>query len=151
MDHWFHASHQKETGFFLVPVKRKLVQKETVGVQEPERNSKKKLPAPGSESYLFLLRDSGNDQIPCSRAPEPSDSMLQSSKSLKPGSPTIPKPMPSYKGIPWIAFRAWLPYRKVPAANGKQPARLLPQTKRKLKTTNSFLLVACVPQPKSCV
>ena len=29
-------------------------------------------------------------------------------------------------------------YRKVPAANGKQPARLLPQTKRKLKTTNSF-------------
>ena len=50
----------------------------------------------------------------------------------------IPKHMPSYKGIPWIALLALLPYRKVPAANGKQPARLLPQTKRKLKTTNSF-------------
>ena len=119
---------------------KKIGPKENCWGPETKRNCPRKLPAPGSEIMPFLLRDSANDQIPCSRAPEPSDSKLQSSKSLKSGSPASPKPIPSYKGIPWIALRAWLPYRKVPAANGKQPARLQPHTKRKLKSTNSFFL-----------
>ena len=83
-----------------------------------------------------------NSVLPSSRTPRFHAPELQIPQTWL---SAIPKPMPSYKGIPWIALRAWLPYRKEPAANGKQPARLLPQTKRKLKTTNSFLLVAWNP------
>ncbi len=99
--------------------------------------SKKKCPLPAPQHAFFCYGtqeingfrapELQNPRIPCSRAPNPSIWLS-----------AIPEPLPSYKSIPWIALRAWLLHRKVPAAKRKLPARLLPPIKKKLKTTNSL-------------
>ena len=96
----------KNNQVFLVPAKENWTKRKLLGPRNQKKiapETKRKLPAPGSESCLFCYGtqemtefrapELRNPQIPCSRVPNPSNLALRPSRNLC-------LPTKAYRGLP---------------------------------------------------